>query len=199
MKKFLVIIFINFFLIFFIANDSYLQERTRKGGESLFGDVKAYKIGDVITIIISENSQASNVSNTQTNKQNQLSVQSNFGKLLGELTGRLAGKISSNTQNRFRGSGQTSSQGKLITTISARIVEITENGNFLIRGSKEIETNGEKVTTVVSGVIRREDISPDNTIYSTQIADAHIYHDGKGVVKQGNRPGLFTRIINWIF
>ena len=83
--------------------------------------------------------------------------------------------------------------------ISARIIGITEDGNFLIRGSKEVETNGEKVTTVVSGIIRGEDISPNNTISSNLIADASIYHEGKGVVKQGNRPGIFTRLINWIF
>jgi len=178
-----------------MSSISSSQQRAQRNVQNLFGDVRANKIGDIVTIMINENSQASNVANTQTNKQNEMNMDADFGKFLSRLTGT----ISSNTQNNFRGSGQTSSQGRFITTVSARIIAITEDGNFLIRGSKEVETNGEKVTTVVSGIIRGEDLSPANTINSNQIADAHIYHEGKGVVKQGNRPGIFTRIINWIF
>ena len=195
MKKLSIILLVCIIAVFCMTEISFLQERTRRGGESLFGDVKAYKIGDVITIIINENAQASNVANIQTDKQNQMSMDADFGKFIGRLTGEL----SSDTRNSYRGSGQTASQGRFTATVAARIIEITQDGNFLIRGSKEVETNGEKVTTVVSGIIRSEDLTPTNTIYSYQIADAQIFHEGKGVVKQGNRPGIFTRVINWIF
>jgi len=195
MRKNVYVISIICITVVLMASSVHVQERTGRGVQSLFGDVRASKIGDVVTVVVNENAQASNIANTQTQKQNQTSMEGDFGNFLSRLTG----KIAANTQNQYSGSGQTTSQGRFLTTISARIIGITEDGNFLIRGSKEVETNGEKVTTVVSGIIRGEDISPNNTISSNMIADASIYHEGKGVVKQGNRPGIFTRIINWIF
>ncbi len=195
MRKNVYVISIICITVMLMASSVHVQERTGRGVQSLFGDVRASKIGDVVTVVVNENAQASNIANTQTQKQNQTSMEGDFGNFLSRLTG----KIAANTQNQYSGSGQTTSQGRFLTTISARIIGITEDGNFLIRGSKEVETNGEKVTTVVSGIIRGEDISPNNTISSNMIADASIYHEGKGVVKQGNRPGIFTRIINWIF
>jgi len=162
----------------------------------LMSDVRAHKVGDIVTIIISENSQASNVTNTQTNKQNTLDASADFGNSF--LKG-LTGTISSKTQNQYQGSGQVSSRGAFTTQLTARIIKIDEDGNFLIRGTREVETNGEKVVTVIEGVIRPADISRDNTILSTSVSDAKIFHQSKGVTAEARRPGLFTRIINWIF
>ncbi len=177
-----------------IAQESIIGARLSKGG--LIGDVRAKRIGDVITILVNENAQASNSNNTQTNKQNTLEAQANFGNSF--LNG-LTGSISSESSNQFQGSGQVSTQGQFTAQVTALIIEVKEDGNFLIRGSREVETNGEKVVTIVEGIIRPEDISRNNTINSTLIADARIFHEGTGVTTQAHRPGLFTRIVNWIF
>ncbi len=111
----------------------------------------------------------------------------------------LTGNISAGTANQSSGSGNTSSRGTLSLTLTARIEKIEEDGNFLIRGTREIDTNGEKVTTTVEGIIRPEDITVNNTISSALIADARIFHKGKGVTTEASRPGIIMRILNWIF
>jgi flagellar L-ring protein precursor FlgH len=165
-----------------------------RGGR--LSDVKANSVGDILTILISENSQSSNVTNTQTNKSNSLSAEGDFGNSF--LKG-LTGGISSQTQNQYQGSGQVSSSGAFTTQLTVRIEEVQEDGNFLIRGTREVDTNGEKVVTIVEGVVRPADITKDNTLLSSSISNARIFHQAKGVTADARRPGLFTRIINWIF
>ncbi|MCH7783511.1 flagellar basal body L-ring protein FlgH [candidate division KSB1 bacterium] len=165
-----------------------------KGG--LIADVRAKKIGDIVTIIVNENAQASNANNAQTNTQSQIDATGQFGN---SFLRNLTGTISAESQNQFTGSGQTSSSGSFVTQITATIIEIKEDGNFLIRGTREVDTNGEKVVTIVEGVIRPADITRDNFINSSKIADARIYHQGTGIVTQSQNPGLIMRILNWIF
>jgi len=105
----------------------------------------------------------------------------------------------SETQNQFQGNAQVTSSGQFSSTMSVRIQKILEDGNYLISGTRVVDTNGETQVTELTGVVRPLDISSDNTILSSQIADIHVYHKGKGIVEQGHRPGIFTRIINWIF
>jgi flagellar L-ring protein precursor FlgH len=182
-------------LITFTGNFLFSQTAPiKKGG--LIADVRANKIGDIITIVINESAQASNTNNTQTNKQSQMAASADLGN---SFLKNITGTISASDQNKYTGSGQVSTEGRFQTLLTASIVAIREDGNFLIRGSREVETNGEKVVTVVEGVIRPEDVSRDNTISSAKIADARIYHQGSGVATQAHRPGLLTRILNWIF
>ena len=164
---------------------------------SIYSDIKAHKIGDVLTIIISERTTSLNRADARTSKQNQMSIDNTAGTgFLDFLPGFGA---ESETQNQYQGSGQVTSTGQFSSTMSARIQKILEDGNYLIKGARIIDTNGEKQITELTGVVRPLDISSDNTILSSQIADVQVYYKGKGVVEQGHRPGIFTRIINWIF
>jgi len=189
-----IIVFIFLYPLIATGQTASSARRIPKGG--LLSDVKAHRVGDIVTVIISENSQASNITNTQTNVQNDLSAEADFG---GSFLKKLTGSISSQTQNQYRGSGQVSSTGRFTMQITARIIEIMEGGNFLIRGTREVETNGEKVVSIVEGIIRSEDITTQNTISSSQISDAKIYHQSKGVTADARKPGLISRILNWIF
>ena len=83
--------------------------------------------------------------------------------------------------------------------MSARIVEITDAGNLVIEGERTITVNGEKQISKLRGVVRPEDISGQNTVFSYRLADAVITYTGKGDVNSAQKPGFFTRIINWIF
>jgi len=182
-------------LITFTGNFLFSQTAPiKKGG--LIADVRANKIGDIITIVINESAQASNTNNTQTNKQSQMAATADLGN---SFLKNITGTISASDQNKYTGSGQVTTEGRFQTLLTASIIAIREDGNFLIRGSREVDTNGEKVVTVVEGVIRPEDIGRDNTISSAKIADARFYHKGSGVATQAHRPGLLTRILNWIF
>jgi flagellar L-ring protein precursor FlgH len=163
---------------------------------SIYSDVKAYKVGDVITIIINEATTSSNKSDTKTSKQNQMNVDNTAGT--GFLNFIPGFNATSSSKNQYQGSGQVTTTGQFNSRMSARIQKVLEDGNYLISGTRVIDTNGETQVTEFTGVVRPLDVSPNNTILSSQIADIHIYYKGKGVVEQGHRPGIFTRIINWI-
>ena len=164
---------------------------------SIYSDIKAHKIGDILTIIINEKTTSLNMADARTSKQNQMSIDNTAGAgILDFLPGFGA---ESETQNQYQGSGQVTSTGQFSSTMSARIQKVLEDGNYLINGTRVIDTNGETQVTELTGVVRPLDITSDNTILSSQIADIHVYHKGKGVVEQGHRPGIFTRIFNWIF
>ena len=168
-----------------------------QGMRSIYSDIKAYKVGDVLTIIVNEKTISSNISDARTSKRNQMNIDNTAGTgILDFIPGFGA---ESETQNQYQGSGQVTSTGQFTSTMSARIQKILEDGNYLISGARVVDTNGEKQITEITGVVRPRDITPGNTILSSQIADIHIYHKGKGIVEQGHRPGIFTRIINWIF
>ena len=83
--------------------------------------------------------------------------------------------------------------------MSARVVKVLENGNLVVEGSKVVEINEEKEIIKIKGVVRPQDIEADNTIYSYNIADAEITYSGKGTVHNGHRPGLLSKLLNWIF
>ncbi|MCL5019752.1 MAG: flagellar basal body L-ring protein FlgH [Patescibacteria group bacterium] len=170
----------------------------RLSGVSLFADVKANRVGDIITLVVSENTSSSNLNNTQTDKRAELTMNNQAGT--GALKNLIPGfGASSTNRNRFQGTGSVSSNSQLTSRMSTRIVKILENGYYMIEGSKEVETNGEKSTMSVTGIIRPEDIASNNTILSSQVAELQVFLTGKGVSTQGNRPGIFTRILNWIF
>lgn len=198
MKTRITVIFVLTFLMFLagtaVLSAQSLTKVIPRGG--FLSDVKAHAIGDIVTIIVSENTQALNQNSTQSNSQNSLSADADFGT---SFLKSLTGSISSDTQNQYQGTGQVTSRGTFSAQLTARIIEVREDGNFLIRGSREVETNGEKTITVVEGIIRPADISTSNTIDSSKISDARIFHDSKGVSPSSSKPGILTRIINWVF
>ena len=165
--------------------------------KTLYSDHRAQAVGDVITIEIVEISQASNEAATETKKEHsaELDVSAGSGPLdFIPMTG-----FTSSNKNDYSGEGKTSRKGKLKAKMTAVIVAILPNGNFLIEGSRVVDINGEKQITVLTGVIRPADITPRNTIYSYNIANAQITYKGSGPVQTSQRPGFFAKLVNWIF
>ena len=83
--------------------------------------------------------------------------------------------------------------------ISARVVKILSNGNLYIEGKRQLTINAEDQYLIVSGVVRPEDISIENTVASYSISDAKIHYAGKGVVDDKLRPGWLTRLVDWVW
>ncbi|MFH1759558.1 MAG: flagellar basal body L-ring protein FlgH, partial [bacterium] len=99
----------------------------------------------------------------------------------------------------FKGQGNTSRSGKLEAQVTARVVKVYDSGNLLIQGSKIVEINQEKEVLMVTGIVRPEDIMSDNMINSSKLADAKIVYSGRGVTNDAQRPGIVTRIFNYLF
>jgi len=164
---------------------------------SIYSDHRAMQIDDIVTVQIVESAKAGSESKTNTSKEHSVGVEANGGSgLLGFLPSFGASGAS---DLQFDGKGGTSREGKLVATLSARVVEVMGNGNLIIEGSKTVEINNETEIITLTGIVRPGDIQKNNIIYSSSIANAQITYSGKGVASTGRRPGVLARLINWIF
>ncbi|MBU2548530.1 MAG: flagellar basal body L-ring protein FlgH [Proteobacteria bacterium] len=172
---------------------------------NFFTDLRATEVGDIITINVVESSKASKEASTTLSRNN--SVTGSINGLLGyetEIPTNRAGYdlstgLGASYKSGFKGAGKTSRNESMTAQISARVLQVLPNGNLLIRGSREIEVNYEKQYIIIQGVIRPEDVEPDNTILSSYIADARIEYTGKGDVSGKQRPGWLSRLIEYIW
>jgi flagellar L-ring protein precursor FlgH len=172
---------------------------------SLFADRRAKRVNDVVTIVVHENAVGGNNANTDTSRDT--STNANVTSVLGfeaallDLLRKGTPNISvgGTSANSLKGVGKTSRDGNLTATMSARVMNILENGNFLIEGRRQVTVNAEDQYLIVTGIVRPDDIASDNTILSQNIADAKIVYTGKGVVDDKMRPGWLTRIVDWVW
>ena len=164
----------------------------------LFSDPKARRSGDVLTIKVAESSSASNEADTNTNRESSLTA--GIKEFFGVKTNTLDNlSVSGSFDNEFKGKGSTSRKGSLDGFITARVVEVMPNGNLKIVGSREIMVNNEKQIMAIYGVVRPRDISEDNVVLSTSVADARIVYSGAGIVDDRQRPGWASNALNTIW
>ena len=178
-----------------------------------FQDLRAYKVGDLVTINIVETSSASKSATTKTSRNS--SMNAGIDNLLG-WEGRAKNLTSfgksdvrnayDNTNmfkgsliNSFDGSGSTSRGDNMTAAITARVIDVMPNGNLHIEGTREIRVNSETQIIVLSGIIRPVDISPDNTVLSSYVGNAKIQYLGSGAISDKQRPGWLTRAVDTIW
>jgi flagellar L-ring protein precursor FlgH len=166
-------------------------------GQSLFTDIKAHRVGDVLTVLIVEQNRASNQVETKTEKSTKISTAGGPGIGSLDFIPLFGGKA--DNSNKFDGKGENLRAGSIRARMSVTVVEVRDNGDLVVEGHRVIGINGDEESIYVSGVVRSKDITPDNTVESHLIADAEISYTGKGNASTGSRPGFFTRLINWIF
>ena len=174
---------------------------------TLFQDPMARHVGDTVTIIISEKTSATREATTSTSRSSSADI--GITKFLGfpmhfGLKGKMKGgdfdpSVAGEYETAFEGEGTTTRSGELTAQLTARVVEVLPNGNLVIEGRKETLVNNELQYIVLSGIIRPEDISPQNTIASAYIADARIEYSGKGVITDEQRPGWLRRILDHVW
>ncbi len=193
--------------------DTYKQEPQSPGSiyqdrASLFEDRRARRLNDLVTVLIVERVSGNKKAETKTGRDSSIDagITSFFGAPLDFNQTNLYGKghkfspeVKSSIKNDFSGSGETSREGSLRGTITARVVDVLPNGNLVIESRKEITLNFEKQVLVLRGIIRPEDISNENTIESTRIADAQIYLVGEGIIDEKQSPGPLGRILDKIW
>ncbi|QOG13276.1 flagellar basal body L-ring protein FlgH [Arcobacter sp. FWKO B] len=181
-------------------------------GGSLFSDKKDLQIGDIIQVSIVEELKSDSKNTRNTKKSNNTSLGGGiFAGIDGNDSGTGSAAIAKNlnrelgvgfgtrTNNSFTGSATSKFDESLETTVSAVIEEVYQNGNYLIRGSREIVIDGQKQMLVLSGVIRPYDITPDNTIGSSQIANLKILFEKFGDERDSLNKGWGTRMIESIW
>jgi len=170
-----------------------------------FVDQRAKTIGDIITIKITEVSQASEKATTDTGRNSQ--IDAGVSNLLGwetkyaqlHPTVNPSHLITANTSNTFSGTGETTRTGLLSATISAKVVDVLPSGNLAIEGKRELYVNNEKKEILLQGMVRPRDIAYDNSVLSTQVADAKVIYTGIGVIGEKQRPGWLTRVFDLVW
>ncbi len=167
----------------------------QNNARSLFSDVRAYRVGDAVTIVITEETQADNSATTTQSAKTDLSLSA--GGSSGSTSVDAKGSIG--TGNEFNGRGQTTRNERFRARLSARVTAVEQNGNLKIEGKRTFQLNGENQSITLSGFVRPVDIQSDNSLASSAIMDLTIIYEGDGTVTKAQEPGLLTKFLRWLF
>ena len=166
---------------------------------AIVADKRARAVGDIVTILVQENNTASKDNSTKTAKSS--SVDASIAKFLyspaasGLLTkGGNFPALNLSAKQDFDGGGKISNSEKITSKIAVRVVDVLPNGNLVLEGRRSTAFAGETQEAVLRGVVRTEDIAPNNTLYSYNIADATIKYVSSGTIADNQRKGWFTRV-----
>jgi len=161
----------------------------------LFGDQKAFQVGDVLTVKLQEKTDASKSAKATTTKGDNadMAVSSLFG-LPANTLANMGATLSSSRS--FSGDGTATQKNKLEGDISVTVARVLPNGNLVIQGEKFIGINQGLEFVRLSGVVRPADVARDNTVLSTRVANARIQYGGEGVINDANTQGWLGRFFN---
>ena len=166
----------------------------------LFSDLKARRIGDVLTIVLNEATNASKSATTTTAKTTTVAntAPTIFGQSM-TVRGRPILATTLNGADGFSGAGSSAQSNSLAGSLTVTVIDVQANGNLVVQGDKTLKLNQGDEFVHISGVIRPADIATNNTVTSDKLADARISYSGKGVVDSSNRMGWLARFFNSAF
>jgi flagellar L-ring protein precursor FlgH len=157
---------------------------------ALASDHKAFRVGDLITVQVFEQSSASTSTDTNTQRSNAL----NLG-ITSTLSGKQVGGAISQG-GTFEGGGTTQRANKLLATLSVSVRDVLPNGDLKVSGEQVLTVNGEQHKVNLEGHVRPQDISTDNVVLSTRLADAHINYVGDGDLSERQKRGLWRTLLD---
>ncbi|MBC53699.1 MAG: flagellar basal body L-ring protein FlgH [Gammaproteobacteria bacterium] len=149
---------------------------------------RAYRLGDVLTINLNEATSARKSSGTSYSREssNNVADMTLFGTNIDTNTSLSNGA-------EFDGAANSDQSNQLQGNITVTVTDVLPNGLLEVRGEKWLELNQDKEFIRISGLVRKEDIAPDNTIASTRVADVRIAYSGTGTLADTNSPGVLSR------
>jgi len=168
-------------------NGAIYQQGMRVG---LFEDTTAKYIGDVLTIVLIENTNASATSNTNSSKDNKVELPG--PTLAGQKVEKDGVEILTNKfkgEREFSGQGTSAMNSSFNGKISVTVAEVLPNKNLVVRGEKMMFLNQSDEYVRFIGIVRPQDIEQDNSIKSTRVANVHMAYGGKGSLSQANKMG----------
>ncbi len=154
----------------------------------LFEDLKARKVGDILTVVLNERTNAEKKADTSMDKASESSI--GIPKIFGQTVPELENSVSGG--HKFAAEGDSKQSNKLEGSITVTVAQVLSNGNLVIQGEKWITINHGEEFIRIRGIVRPLDIGPDNSISSTKVADAQILYSGRGSLARANKPGWLT-------
>ena len=179
----------------------------RQGARAFFKDQRANRVGDILTVVINIDDQAS--FNNETERRRENTEDSDVTNLLGletQLEKRLlpesfnpASALSLGSTSRSKGTGTVDRKEELSLTVAAIVTQVLPNGNLVIQGRQEVRVNFEVRELLIAGVVRPEDITATNQIQHTQIAEARISYGGRGQLTDVQQPRYGQQVLDILF
>lgn len=163
-----------------------------------FADARPGKVGDIVTVLVDERTDASDESDMSVTKNANLSVGDGNGNggigLLSFIRG-----LALDSSNRSTGNGSIERTHSATATLACLVTEVLPNGNLVIEGTRDVRTSDEVLQLMLVGVVRPQDVNSDNEISSRLVANAEISVKGKGIISRTQKPGIITQILQTVF
>ncbi len=175
------------------SSDSIYQSGT---AWLLHEDLKARRIGDMLTVVLEEETDAEKKAETDTAKKTGVNISGTT--LLGEQVTRDGETIDTDLQSDhfFDGGGESTQSNSLTGSVTVTVVDVLVNGNLSVQGEKWIHINQGEEYVRLRGIVRPIDINPDNTISSVRVANAHIQYSGDSTLNDSNEMGWLAKFFN---
>ena len=161
----------------------------------MFADKRGAGIGDILTIVIQENTTANKNNETKTERSSSLSAAITSFFYPGVLaSGGSMPAMAYNSDHKHDGSGAINNSESIVAHIAVQVIDVLPNHSLVIEGKRETSFSSEHQTITLHGIVRPEDVGSDNTVLSYNVADATIHIVGKGAVTDSTNKGWFNRI-----
>lgn len=164
---------------------------------ALFEDRKARQIGDVLTVLLVEKTDAKKAAATNTSKETSVGIEgpTMFGRPV-TIGGTEVLNFDVGTEQSFNGSGGSTQSNALTGSVTVLITRVLPNGNLVVRGEKQLALSQGSETVAIEGIVRPADVGADNTVRSDRVANARIRYGGKGAVADASAQGWVGRFFN---
>lgn len=192
----------------FSSQQAHMQKTNslwQPGATKFFRDSRAWRVGDIIRVVveIKDNASLDNATQQKRNGKDSLGLPKVFGKEKAISTflsskGDADSLLSTNSSRAHAGSGNISRKEDIKTEVAATVTKVLSSGNLVIQGRQEVRVNSELREIKVGGIIRPKDISSENSIKTNQIAEARISYGGRGVVSDVQQPRVGSQIVDII-
>ncbi len=176
-----------------VANGSIFQ--ASRGYAPLTSGTRASMVGDLVTIVLVERTQAAKTSVANIGRDADIGLKPPVSGPLALFTPQ---EFNMGGSSSFDGKGQAAQSNTLSGEISVTVAEVYPNGTMLVRGEKLIKLNRGDEFVRISGIVRQADVTADNRIPSTRVADADITYSGKGEIARASRQGWLQRFFSVI-
>ena len=161
-----------------------------------FADARPGRVGDVITVLVDERTDAKDEATMDVSKTSNANVNdgANGTGILSFIRG-----LTFTSTNSATGDGSSERKHHATATLACLVTEVLPNGNLVIEGTRDIRTSEETLQLQLAGVIRPQDVNADNQISSQLVANAEISVKGRGVLTRSQKPGIITQILQTVF
>lgn len=160
---------------------------------SRIADTRARAVGDLLTVIVEQSSVSATTAKHSTDK----GINVNGGAGSGWLKGFTG--LGVKTDRTTSGTGTAAASTSFIDRITVRVVEVMPNGCLRVEGTRAIRLERDEMTLIFRGIVRQEDITPDNTVSSIVVADQRLESKGNGPIAEKQRPGLISKLLSLLW